>query len=136
MEVIVQATQPAAQFLSHFGVQRPERLVQQQHLRLHRKRTGQGDALALSTRQLRGIPVGQPVELHQAQQLVHLGLDLRVGRALVARFHPQAECDVLKYGHVPEQRVMLKHEAHLTLAHIDLGRVLAAEQDVSRVGRL
>jgi hypothetical protein len=66
MQVIVQATQPAAQFLSHLGVQRPERLVQQQHLRLHRQRTGQGDALALSTRQLRGIPVGQPVQLHQA----------------------------------------------------------------------
>src|SRR5690606_154671 len=35
-----------------------------------------------------------------------------------------------------EQRVMLEHEAHLTLAHVHSGGVLAGKQDAAPVGRL
>jgi hypothetical protein len=54
MQLVVQAAQPAAQLLAHLGVQRAEGLVQQQHLGLDRQRAGQGDALALAARELRG----------------------------------------------------------------------------------
>jgi hypothetical protein len=70
MQLVVQAAQPAAQLLAHLGVQRAKGLVEQQHLGLHRQRAGQGNALALAARQLRGVAVGQPVELHQLEQVV------------------------------------------------------------------
>jgi hypothetical protein len=74
VQLVVQAAQPAAQFLAHLGVERAEGLVEQQHLGLHRQRARQGNALALAARELRGVAVGQPVELHQLEQVVHLGL--------------------------------------------------------------
>ncbi len=48
MQLVMQAPQPAPQFLAHFGIQRAKRLVQQQHLRLHRQGACQGNALALA----------------------------------------------------------------------------------------
>ena len=72
VQFIVQAAQPAAQLLAYLGVERAERLVQQQHARLHRQRAGQRDTLALAAGKLGGIAVGQPVELHQFQQRAHL----------------------------------------------------------------
>ena len=82
MQLVVQLAQPAAQFLAHLGVERAERFVEQQHARLDRQRARQGDALALAAGQLRRIAVGEPVELHQLQQLLHLLADLRFGRPL------------------------------------------------------
>jgi hypothetical protein len=65
VQLVVQAAQPAAQFLAHLGIQRAEGLVQQQHARLHGKGAGQGNALALATRELRREAVVQPVQLHE-----------------------------------------------------------------------
>jgi hypothetical protein len=76
VQVVVQAAQPAAQFLAHLGVERAEGFVEQQHARLHRQRARQGDALALAARQLRRIAVGHPVQLHQFEQLLDLVADL------------------------------------------------------------
>ena len=72
VELVVQPAQPAAQLLAHLGVERAERLVEQQHLGLDGQRAGQRDALALAAGELGREAVGQPVELHQPQQLVHL----------------------------------------------------------------
>ncbi len=68
--------QPSPQFLAHLGVERAERLVEQQHLGLDRERARQRDALALAAGKLRGIAIGQKVELHQLEQLVHALGDL------------------------------------------------------------
>ena len=50
--------------------------------------------------------------------------------------HAQPEGDVLEDRHVREQRVVLEHEAHLALAHVGVGRVLAVEQHAARIGHL
>ena len=76
LHVVVQPAQPAAQFLAHLGVERAERLVEQQHARLDRERARQRHALALAAGELAGIAVAQALELHQAQQLVDLRVDL------------------------------------------------------------
>ena len=54
-----------------------------------------------------------------------------------ARPHAQAEGDVLAHGHVPEQRVVLEHEAHAgARCTRRLGDVLAVEADAApRSGR-
>jgi hypothetical protein len=86
VQLVVEPAQPAAQLLAHLGIERAEGLVEQQHPRLHRQRPGQRDALALAAGELRRKAVGDPVELHQLEQLGHLGLDRRLGRALGAGF--------------------------------------------------
>ena len=68
VDLVVQPPQPAAQLLAHLGVERAERLVEQQHPRLDRERARERHALALAARELRRVAVGQPVELHQLQQ--------------------------------------------------------------------
>jgi hypothetical protein len=50
--------------------------------------------------------------------------------------HAQAKCHVLEHAHVAKQRVVLEHKAHVALAHVHVGRVFAAEENVALVGRL
>ena len=51
--LVVKAPQPRAQLDAHLRVERAERLVEQQDLRLDGERTRKGDALALTSRKLR-----------------------------------------------------------------------------------
>jgi hypothetical protein len=97
---------------------------------------GQRDALALTARQLGREAVGQPVQLHQLQQVVHLGTDDLFRRPLAARLHAQAESHVVEHAHVAEQRVVLEHEADVAFAHMGVGGVLAVEQHAAAVRRL
>src|SRR5690606_36423160 len=73
-------------------------------------------------------------KLHQAQQLMHLGAYLCLGRAGGPRFHAQAEGHVLEYCQVPEQRIVLEHETHLPMPHIHAGGIFAAKQYAAAVG--
>jgi hypothetical protein len=135
VQFIMQPAQPAPQFLAHLGVQRAERFVQQQHARFNGQRAGQRNALTLPARQLRRVAVGQPVQLHQRQQLMHLALDLVFRRTLRTMLHTQAEGHVFKHRHVLEQRIVLEHETHLTLAHVHCGCVFAREQHAAGIRR-
>ena len=58
VQLVVQPAQPAAQLLAHLGVERAERLVEQQHARLDRQRARQRHALALAAGELRRIARG------------------------------------------------------------------------------
>ncbi len=69
------ARQPAAQVLPHSRIQRAERLVEQQDLRLDGQRARERHALPLAAGQLRRIPLRQRLELDQPQQLLHALLD-------------------------------------------------------------
>src|SRR3546814_6941916 len=62
---VMDVPQPAAQVLSHLGVKRAERLVQQQQPRLHRKRARKRHAMPLTTRKLRRITLCKPRQLHE-----------------------------------------------------------------------
>ena len=130
---IVQPAQPAPQLLPHLGVERAERLVEQQHLRLHRERAREGNALALSARKLVGVALGEPLELHQLEQRPHLLADARLREACLSRANAQAEGHILENAHVAEKRVVLEHEPHAPLAHVRIGGVLAMEQHLPRV---
>ncbi|SPZ06525.1 Uncharacterised protein [Pseudomonas aeruginosa] len=133
VDLLVQARQPAAQLLAYLGVEGAEGFVEEQDLRLHRQRAGQGDTLPLATGELLGIAVGEPVELHHVEQLVDLGLDRGFARPLALGLHAQAEGDVVEHRHVAEQRVVLEDEADVAVAHVVLRDVLAMEHDVAGV---
>ena len=67
VQFVVQAAQPATQLLAHLGVERAERLVEQQHARLDGERARQRNALALAAGELVRIAIAEPVELDQLQ---------------------------------------------------------------------
>ncbi len=125
---VVQLAQPFAQFLAHQRVERAERLVEQQHLRLDGKRAGERHALALAARELRRETPAIALQLDQREQILDPLADLGVRRALSARPRAQAEGDVLGDIHVPEQRIILEHEADAAPAHRHGERIAAIEQ--------
>ena len=92
VHLVVEAAQPGAQLLAHRGVERAERLVEQQHPRLDGERARQRHALALAAGELRRVAVGEAVEVHELEQLVDARLDLVLG-PLADR---QPERDVLR----------------------------------------
>src|SRR5690606_18315907 len=110
-------------------IERTERLVQQQESRLVGERARERDTLLLSARQLARSPVTEPAESHDVQQL------LAASPPLLRRNLPDAqrELDVLRDGHVPEQRVVLEDEADAAFARRDIRHVAAVEQDASLV---
>jgi hypothetical protein len=128
--------QPAAQLLAHARVERAERLVEQQHARLHRERTRERDALALAAGELIRHASREPIELDESQKLEHAALDLGLRGPLAARLHADPERDVLEHVHVAEQRVVLEHEPDAALARGPVRDVLVAEPHAARLGEL
>src|SRR5690606_3925279 len=133
---ILQSTQPAAEILTHLGVQGTKRFIQQQYIRLHRQGTSQGDPLALATGQLGGVAMGQVLQLHHAQQAHHPLADRALTRTLLTGHDAQAKCHVVEYGHMPKQGIVLEHEPHPAVTCRHLGHVLAVKQDGAAVGLL
>ena len=124
VDLVVQPAQPFAQLAAHLRVQRAERLVQQQHFRLDRQRARERHPLQLAARELRGVALGQAVQPHEPQQLLHARVDLRL-RPLS---HAQPERDVVVHRHVLERRVVLEDEAHAAVARRRVRDLLAADR--------
>jgi hypothetical protein len=95
-------------------VERGERLVEEEDLRLDRERACERDALLLATRQLVRVPAAAILEVDEAQQLGDPAPS-RPGRPRTL----QAERDVRGDGHVREQRVRLEHHADVPAARAD-----------------
>ena len=70
-ELLLDAADLGAHLLAQLGVQVGERLVHQQHLRLHHQRARQRHALLLPAGELVGRAVLQPGQLHQLQHTRH-----------------------------------------------------------------
>ena len=132
---LVDLAQPAAQVFPHAGVERAERLVQQQHARLDRQRPRQRHALPLTAGELRGETLLEARELHEVEQLHHLVLDVRFLRLVLAP-RAQAERDVVHHPHVLEQGIVLEHEADAAILNAALRSVAVVEIDHARIRRL
>ena len=66
----MELAQPIPQLGPYPRVERAERLVEEEHLRLGRERAREAHALALTAGELRRIAVAEALELHEVQQLV------------------------------------------------------------------
>jgi hypothetical protein len=104
----------------------------QHHRGLDRQRPGQGHALALAAGELRRQAVAEVLQVHQLEQLVHLGLDLGLG----ALADLEAEGHVAPHREVLERGVVLEDEAHVALLRRQAGGVLAGDLHHSLVGDL
>ena len=118
-----------AQLVADTRVECAERLVEQQHPGLVRERPGDGDALLLSARELGRIAPVVPLERDELQQLAPASASLFDADAARA----QCELDVVGDAHVPEQRVVLEHEADLALARAHLRHVATVQHDAPAV---
>ncbi len=116
-----------AQLHAHLGVERRERLVEQEDRRLDRQRPGEGHPLLLAAGELVGVAVGVDAE---TDQLEHVVGPLAAGRA-VATAQLEAEGDVVAHCQVREQAVGLEDHPHVALVGRHPGEVLAADLDAA-----
>ncbi len=121
----LQAFQFDLHFLAQLQIQRGQGLIQQQNLGMRRQRTGQRDALLLTTRQLIGASVGQLFHLHQGQHLFHGILDFGLG--LVQHF--QTKGDILCHRHMGKQGIVLKHGVDWPLIGRQVSDFLTIQQN-------
>jgi hypothetical protein len=131
-EPLLQGPDLLAQLQANLGVQRGQRLVEQQHPGLDRERPGQRDTLLLAARELVRVLLGLAGQAHHVEQFAGPVAPLRGARLA----HPQPEAHVVQRGHVREQAVALEHHAHVTPGGRHRGNVLAVDEDLARVGRL
>ena len=114
---------------AHLGVERGERLVEQEHARLDREGAGERHPLLHAARELMRVSlagVGEPDKLEQlAHTLPPAGLRLFTDLEPVL--------DVLLRRHVREQAVGLEDHAHVSAVRRDARHVLAVDEDGARV---
>ena len=113
--------------LAKLLVERAERLVHQNQLRLEHQRARQRDALLLAARQLCRLAVGKGAHLHHVQRPAHLLVDL----ALRHLSNLQREGQVFGHRHMREQRIVLEHHADAALVRRDVVDRPAAELDLA-----
>ena len=124
---VVELAKPLAELGADARVERAERLVEEEHLRLGRERASEAHALTLAAGELRRVAVPEVLELDEVQELVDALGDLGL-RPLA---HLQPERDVVPHGHVLERGVVLEDEADVSLLRRERGRVLAREEDLA-----
>jgi hypothetical protein len=131
-DLLLDPLQLALHLLAELQVERPERLVEEQHLRPVDDRPRERDALALPAGELHGLAVAEALEPDDRQRLVGAAAPVR---ALDA-FHPEAVLDVVADGHVREERVVLEDGVHVPVVGRPVRDVDAAEPDAPGVGPL
>ena len=141
-QLLLHALELHLHLLAQLQIQRAQRLVQQQHLRLVHQRAGDGDALLLAAGQLIDGALLIALHLHQLEHAVHAPGDLLL--FLAAGLHAQrlgllqveAEGDVVEHVQMGEQRVLLKHRVDAALVRRNGQHVRALEQHAALVGHL
>ena len=120
------AEQLVLQRLAGLRVERGERLVHQQHVRLVGEAAGDRDALLHAAGQLVRVAVG---EAGEADELEHLAGAARARLRRPTALDLEAELDVGLRGAPGEQRVLLEDDAAVEAR---AGDRLAVEQDLAR----
>ena len=114
---------------AHLAVERGERLVQQEDVRLGDKRAGQCHALLLAAGELRHAAGVIAAELHKLERLVDALVDLRLGDFV----HLEAVAHVFRHVHGGEQRVVLEHKTDVALFRAHLRHVRAVYEHLALV---
>ena len=104
------------------SVERGERLVEEQHIRAACEDTCKGDALLLSSREPRRIGVFQPFQREPCDVLFEDTL-LFLTRAV------QRKDDVLVYGHVRKEGVVLKEVADAARLRREVDALFTVKED-------
>ena len=128
-EPALQLMQLDLELAPQFQVQRPERLVQQEHLRFVDNGARQRHALLLPPGKLRRFALRERGDFDQIQAVGDAAFQLG-SRDLL---HPQAEGHVVPDGHVGEKRVGLEDGVHRAAVGGDVGGVTSMDQQASLI---
>ena len=113
------------------GIERRQRLVEQQRMRIEDQCAAEGDALLLAAGELRRQAFAEAGEADLVEHRVGaLAPLLRRDAA-----HAQRIGDVLPHAHVRKERVALEHDAAFARARRQRADVLAVEADGAGIGR-
>lgn len=119
-----------AQREPHLGVQRRQRLVEQQDTGPQGERAGQRDPLLLAAGELVREPAALVPEAHQIEQLGGTGAPF--GRTHLT--HPQSEGHVVPCVQMREEAVRLEDHPRVAPVRRNPGDVLAVDQHLAGVG--
>ena len=126
--------QDALQFRPHFqsqkGIEVRQRLVHQDHVRLHRQGAGHGDALTLTARQFARIAFQQLFDMHQRCHAFDAAGDLGVRHL----GHPQTEADVLEDRQMRKDGIILEDHRDATVLGGQVIDAAPADPDLSGRG--
>ena len=128
-QALLQGAHLVAQPDPDLGVERRERLVEQQQLRGSRERAGQSDALLLAARELDRVFLALLGQADEREQLFDAPVDL--GRWPTAV--DQAIADIVGDRQVREQRIGLEDDAEIALGRARMGDVTPAHLDAAAV---
>lgn len=117
--------------LAKFFVQRRQRLVHEQHARMEDDRSGDGDALLLSTGEFTRIAGFETRHLNEFHCLRHAGADFPVGQTALA----ESKADILAGGHMGEQRVVLEYHTNISPKGRNPGDRPSIEENLASIGR-
>ena len=118
--------------LSKFEIQRRQRLIEQQHLRLCTQGPGYSDPLLLPARQFMDHLFSLTWQGHQLQELV----SLFAARGFVDSLDFKRKRDVLPHAHQREQCEILEDQRRGPVVRPDTSHILTANQDATLTGRL
>jgi hypothetical protein len=124
-DLLLQLGQLEAHGLAQFGVERRERLVEQQDLRLFHQRPRERNTLALAARQLIRHARGKVSELYEVERFLHAPVPFRLRHA----FDLETVGDVVGDRHMRKDGIGLEHHVHRALVGRDVSHVLAVDQD-------
>jgi len=129
-ELALDGLQAAAQVHADLGIQGAQRLIEQQHVGLQGQGAGKCHALLLAAGKLARHAVAQAHQPDEFEQFVAFAA------ASAARhfLDLQAELDVLRHGHILEQRVVLEDEADIARLGGQVGHVAFVQEDLALVG--
>ena len=128
-DLVVDEVELDLHVLAQLQVERGERLVEQQHLRVVDERPGDRDALLLPAADLVGLLVLVAVHLDEVEHGVDFAVDLLARLARDA----QAEGDVVADAQVREQRVVLEHGVDAAHVRRQARDVAPVEEDAAGV---
>src|SRR5207253_6766463 len=109
--------------LAQVLVQRSERLVQQEDVRVEDEATRERDALLLAAGELARMLVGEPAQPDKVEDFAHALGPLRTRKCA----HAQRKGDVALDGHVGEQRVVLEDDADVAPVRLAARKISAAD---------
>ena len=113
--------------LAKLEIESRQRCIEKQHLRSRCKCTGQSNALLLATGKLRRSSRGKIAEFDQTEHVP----DRRIHLVLRSSEPLEAEGNVLRYGHVRKQRIVLEDRIHGPLIGRQVLHVLSEQQDLA-----
>jgi len=116
---------------AEFGIERGERLVEQEHLGLGGEGTGERHALPLAAGKLVRHTVFKSLQRDQRDRVGDLFGNFRI-RAFL---HAQAKGNVVAHGQVRKKRVALEDLVHIAPVGREVGHIFAPEQNGARLRR-